>query len=165
MEENNKFLPTLVNKIKYSRKVKVADIKSYLVDEFKLAKELTKENEKLRQDIEEQKIIEQKYDLTLVTLDEYKGRLAEKEKMINELKRKIDKLNTDIKLLSNENTDLKIKNNNISLRVKNIKEDGTTEFKKRLIPQIKNIKGHLIKESVIKIIEETKWPNNIDGTI
>ena len=156
MEENNKFLPTLVNKIKYSRKVKVADIKSYLVDEFKLAKELTKENEKLRQDIEEQKIIEQKYDLTLVTLDEYKGRLAEKEKMINELKRKIDKLNTDIKLLSNENTDLKIKNNNISLRVKNIKEDGTTEFKKRLIPQIKNIKGHLIKESVIKIIEETK---------
>ena len=156
MEENNKLLPTLVNKIKYSRKVKVADIKSYLVDEFKLAKELTKENEKLRQDIEEQKIIEQKYDLTLVTLDEYKGRLAEKEKMINELKRKIDKLNTDIKLLSNENTDLKIKNNNISLRVKNIKEDGTTEFKKRLIPQIKNIKGHLIKESVIKIIEETK---------
>ena len=152
MEGKQKFLPTLVNKIKYTKKVRVADIKTYLVDEFKLAKELNNENKKLKQVVKKAEIINQKYDLTLITLEEYKDRIKDKNKEIDNLESEIKKLKENINLLTNERNDLKLKTKNIDLQIDKIKKDAIKNFKKYITQNIKNAKGHLTKDIVVEIV-------------
>ena len=152
MEEKQKFLPALVSKVKYTKKVRVADIKSYLVDEFKLSKELNNENKKLKKDLKKAEEISQKYDLTLITLEEYKDRIKDKNKEISNLEQEIKKLNESIKLLTNERNDLKLKTKNIDLQIDKIKKDAIKNFKKDITQNIKNAKGHLTKDIVVEIV-------------
>lgn len=62
------------------KKVTVADIKQYLVDEFQNTNKQQKEIDELKDKIKKSLEIELKYETTLVTLDEYKNRLEEREK-------------------------------------------------------------------------------------
>lgn len=115
-ETKRKFIPALVSTIKYTRKVKVADIKQYLVDEYKLTNKLNKENKDLRNALEKAKAVGQKYDLALVTLDEYKKRIKDKDSDIKELNNKINEL-------KNEINDYKIKINDMAIKERQMQKD------------------------------------------
>lgn len=152
--ENKKFLPTLVNKIKYTRKVRVADIKTYLVDEYKLTKSLDKENKELRKSIEKAELINQKYDVALITLDEYKQRLKDKNSEISDLENKIKTMKVELKLTTSERNDLKLKSKKINLEIEKIKRDGCKEYKKELKREISNLKGHIKKNDILRLLGE-----------
>ena len=127
-KEKNQFLPTLINKVKYSRKVKVADIKRYLVDEFKLTKDLDKQNKELKGKLEEAEELEKKYELTLVTLSEYKARIEERNKEIGKLEEKIEKQKRKINELENEKNDLELKTRNINLQIEKVIMKGLSIY-------------------------------------
>lgn len=61
------------------KKVSINDIKQYLVDEFENTKNLQKQVYSLQDKIKECAETQLKYDTTLLTLDEYKKRLQEKD--------------------------------------------------------------------------------------
>ncbi len=153
-KEKNQFLPTLINKVKYSRKVKVADIKRYLVDEFKLTKDLDKQNKELKGKLEEAEELEKKYELTLVTLSEYKARIEERNKEIGKLEEKIEKQKRKINELENEKNDLELKTRNINLQIEKIQRDGLKQFKNDLRKEINDLKGHITKEIVLNIVNK-----------
>ena len=154
MEEKKRFIPALVSTIKYTRKVKVADIKQYLVDEYKLTNELNKENKDLRKQLEVANEINQKYDLSLITLDEYKKRLEDNKKEISDLEKNIKIKNNEINKLTSEKNDLKIKATDISLKIEKIKKEAIREYKKELISAINDLKGNIAKSKVIDLIKE-----------
>lgn len=150
----NKLLPALVKKIEYSKKVKVADIKKYLADEYKLTDKLNKENKELRKQLDEADITRQKYELTLITLDEYTKRLKEKDKTIDELLKDKDNLKEEKQKIFDENNDLKIRYRDFE---KKIKETETITFnttKQMIIERIKETKGRLSKTKVIDTIKK-----------
>lgn len=150
----NKLLPALVKKIEYSKKVKVADIKKYLADEYKLTDKLNKENKELRKQLDEADITRQKYELTLITLDEYTKRLKEKDKTIDELLKDKDNLKKEKQKIFDENNDLKIRYRDFE---KEIKETETIIFKstkQMIIERIQETKGQLSKTKVIDIIKK-----------
>ena len=157
MEKENtkeKFLPALVNKVKYTKKVRVADIKTYLVDEFNLTKTLNKENKQLRKELQKAEVISQKYDLTLVTLSEYKERLKTKDTEIKELEEKINKLNNEIRKLQDEKTELSFKVKQMNIDFDKIKKDGQKELRNKFKKEIKELKGHISKDKVLEIINK-----------
>lgn len=153
---SNKFLPTLVKSVGYSRKVKVADIKQYLVDEFKITKDLTKENRKLHKAIKEFKKIEDKYNLTLITLDEYKDRINDKNEIIKEMNKDIKELNNQISLLINEKNDLIIKNKVLDKSFNETKKKLLKTFKNDLVNLMQEQKGILSKTKIIELIKNIK---------
>ena len=57
------------------KKVTIADIKQYLVDEFENTNKQQKEIDELKDKLKKAVETELKYETTLVTLDEYKNRL------------------------------------------------------------------------------------------
>lgn len=163
MKENNKslpalsnFVPKVVKNIKYSKKVKVADIKQYLVDEYKLTKKLDKENRNLRKELNKVKLIEEKYDLTLITLDEYKNRISDKNEEIKELNDKLKGLKDELKFIKDEKNTLIIENKKLQREKDNEKiiKDFKKDYNKQLIEKIQNTKGTLSKAKVYAIIED-----------
>lgn len=161
MKENNKslpalsnFVPKVVKNIKYSKKVKVADIKQYLVDEYKLTKKLDKENRNLRKELNEAKLIEEKYDLTLITLDEYKNRISDKNEEIKELNDKLKGLKDELKFIKDEKNTLIIENKKLQRDNEKIIKDFKKDYNKQLIEKIQNTKGTLSKAKVYAIIED-----------
>ena len=153
-EKKQSFLPALVNRVKYSRKVKVADIKTYLVDEFKLTKELDKENNKLKTEIEKFEEERQAHELALVTLDEYKTRLKDKDKQIANLELEKSKLIEKNKTLINERNEALVQNKDNIVKAKKIEDDTRRKVKVEIVNSIDKLKGHLTKEIVIKTIKE-----------
>lgn len=147
------FVPNVVKNIKYSRKVKVADIKQYLVDEYKLTKELDKENKKLRKEIDNLKITEQKYDLTLITLDEYKNRISDKNEEIKELNNKLKSLKDELKFVKDEKNTLIIENKKLQRDNEKVIKDFKKDYKKVLIEEIQSTKGALSKAKVYGILD------------
>lgn len=154
MEEKTKFLPALVNKIKYTKKVRIADIKTYLVDEFNLTKSLDKENKGLRKELKKAEVISQKYDLTLVTLSEYKERLKKKDDEIKELENSTNKLKEEIRKLRDEKTELTLKVKKMNIDFDKIKKDGQKELRTKLKKEIKDLKGHISKDKILEIINK-----------
>jgi chromosome segregation ATPase len=137
-KEKKKFIPALVSTISFSRKVKVADIKKYLVDEYKLTDTLNKENKNLRKELDKAEETKTAYDLTLVTLDEYKKRLNEKDEDIKDLNKKINTLKSDISKLNEEKNTLIIKNRDVDKYA----EKKVEECKKELISKITDFKAY-----------------------
>ena len=82
---------------KFNKSIKVADIKQYLVDEFQKTNEQQKEIERLKDGVKEAVEIELKYNTTLVTLDEYKKRLEDRERRISKLEQDIEYLENKLK--------------------------------------------------------------------
>ena len=149
----NNFIPKVCKNIKYSRKVKVADIKQYLVDEYKLTKELEKENKGLRKEVSKLKIVEDKYDLTLITLNEYKDRIERKNKEIKELENKIKVIKEEQKIIKDEKNTLLIENKQFKKENEKFINKLKKEYQKSLIEKIQNTKGTLSKKLVCEIIE------------
>lgn len=88
------------------KKVTIADIKQYLVDEFENTNKQQKEIDELKDKLKKAVETELKYETTLVTLDEYKNRLEEREKRIIKLEKDIqyyeNKLRKENELKNNE---------------------------------------------------------------
>jgi len=153
-EKKEKFLPSLVKRVKYSRKVKVADIKSYLVDEFKLTKELDGENKKLRQEIDKFDEERQAHELALVTLEEYKERLKDKDNQIYELEKEKSSYKEKVKLLTNEKNEALVQAKDTMVKAKKIEDDTKRAIKIELENKIDRLTGHLTKEKVIDVIKK-----------
>lgn len=147
---------------KFTKSIKVADIKQYLVNEFEKTNTQQREIEKLKDGVKKAVEIELKYNTTLVTLDEYKKRLDERERRIAKLEDDIEHLE---KKLKKEN---ELKNDEI-LKYKKLEENYNKlkkNFDDTLEERTKSIKGALAKEYYLKekriienkinIIKETK---------
>lgn len=105
---------------------------------------------------------ELKYETTLVTLDEYKNRLEEREKRITKLEKDIENLENKLR---KEN---ELKNNEIlkNKKVNNLYDELNKSFNKKLDEKVNSQKQSIIKQeylkyksninNIIKIIENLK---------
>lgn len=137
------------------KKVTVADIKQYLVDEFQNTNKQQKEIEELKDKLKKSLETELKYETTLVTLDEYKNRLEEKEKRITKLEKDIENLENKLR---KEN---ELKNNEIlkNRKVNNLYDELSKSFNKKLEDRFKTEKQKILKE------QDLKYKNNINNII
>ena len=156
MENKLSIIPQKLKEVKYKRKVKIADIKQYLVDEYNLTKELDKENRNLKSQIEELEISKQKYELTLVTLDEYKKRIERKNEDIKELENQKKELKNKNRLLTNEKNDIKIQLKAFEKDMSKIEKKISKEIISQLVSKIQKAKGTLSKQKAIEIIKGEK---------
>lgn len=143
------------------KKISIPDIKQYLVEEFNNTNKLQKEVYKLQDDLRKCAETEVKYQATLLTLDEYKQRLIEKDK-------RIEKLNNDIKTLEQSLKNEKEKKNTKILEYKKLEtmyrklnsniEKETAKKAKQLLKEkiniIQELKGNISKKSVIDILNK-----------
>lgn len=144
------------------KKVTVADIKQYLVDEFQNTNKQQKEIDELKDKLKKSLETELKYETTLVTLDEYKNRLEEREKRITKLEKDIENLENKLR---KEN---ELKNNEIlkNKKVNNLYDELNKSFNKKLDEKVNSQKQSIIKQeylkyksninNIIKIIENLK---------
>ena len=147
---------------KFNKKVTVADIKQYLVDEFEKTNTQQREIEKLKDGVKKAVEIEIKYNTTLVTLDEYKKRLNERENRIAKLERDIEHLEKKLRKENELKNDEILKYKKLETNYNKIKKS----FDEALEDKIKSVKSELNKkhyldkkrfvEDKIRIIKETK---------
>lgn len=105
---------------KYKKKVSVADIKQYLVDEFDNNKKLQNNVYELQDELKKAKEYEVKYSLSLTTLEEYKERVNSVKDRNKQLEEQIKTLQETIKQGKYEISDLKIKNKRFTRNQKQI---------------------------------------------
>lgn len=145
------------------KKISIPDIKQYLVDEFNNTNQLQKQVYKLQDDLKKCAETEVKYQATLLTLDEYKNRVKEKEE-------RIKKLDTDIKELQEElEEEKKLKNDKIIeyKKLNSMYDKLNSKFEKELknsiklaieekIKIIQNLKGSISKQKIIDVLAKIK---------
>ena len=147
------------------KKVSVSDIKQYLVDEYKNNEKKQKEIYKLQDELKDKVKIQIKYETALVTLDEYKKRLEDRDSRIDTLNKQIKSLNKEIKQeIDFKNTKI-LEYKKLEKMYNNLKSDFNDRLKKELklkqkdyveekINQLNSIKGHLKKEDTIKLLRK-----------
>ncbi len=144
------------------KKVTIADIKQYLVDEFENTNKQQKEIDELKDKLKKAVETELKYETTLVTLDEYKNRLEEREK-------RIIKLEKDIQYYENKlRKENELKNNEIikNKKINNLYDELNKSFNKKIDEKVNSQKQGIIKqeylrykniqEKIIEIIQNLK---------
>lgn len=147
---------------KFNKSIKIAEIKQYLVDEFQKTNEQQKEIEKLKDDVKKAVEIELKYNTTLVTLDEYKKRLEDREHRISKLEQDIEYLENKLKKENELKNDEILKYKKLEDNYNKIKKnfDEALEDKVKSIKSTLNKEHHLEKkqliENKIKLIKELK---------
>lgn len=144
----NKF--SLIPK-KFNKKVSVADIKQYLVDEFKTSNDLQKQVYSLEDKLNEAKKIEAEYELTLTTLDEYKNRIEKIKERNNDLENQIKDLQKNIKNKSSEIANLTLENKKMENYTRDIKENLRKEFIQEYKNKVSNLKGHIKKDDLLNM--------------
>ena len=148
----SKFNLSIIPK-KFNKKVSVADIKQYLVDEFNTNKNLQNDVYKLQDELKIAKEYEVKYTLSLTTLDEYKRRMENTQKRNKELETQIKTFQDKIKEKTYEINDLKLENKKMEKYVndikKNVRKEVINEFKEKVI----QLKGHIKKDDLLKIFK------------
>lgn len=154
---------SIIDKWKLKRKIAVPDIKQYLVDEFNLIKDLEKDIKNKTKQINKLQETEQKYNMSLVTLNEYKERLVEKDKTIDSLNNTIKDKEKDIKYWQDMYNTTNLKNNTMGRQIEelvdkqnNISNIVIRDYKNRVFKNISDIKGHLSKDKVIETIDKTE---------
>ena len=147
------------------KKVSVSDIKQYLVDEYKNNEKQQKEIYKLQDELKDKVKIQIKYETALVTLDEYKKRLEDRDSRIDTLNKQIKSLNNEIKQeMDSKNTKI-IEYKKLEKLYNDLKSNFNDKLKKELklkqkdyieekINQLNSIKGHLKKEDIIKLLRK-----------
>ena len=132
--------------------IAVPDIKEYLVREYERVEELRRENERLREQIEQYRELQMKYDAALVTLDEYSKR---QEIAKIELQREKDRTaaarQEADKYRDTVNT-YKIQFNNAAITREQIKDEVIAEVKNDIIERIIQFKGNLSKAAAREIV-------------
>ncbi len=156
-EIKHKLLPAFIGNVKYSKRVRVADVKGYLVDKMKFTRELDKENKELRKKLEDFELFREKYDIILTTLDEYKKRLDDENKEKKELRNTITELKSDLKIMKNDKNTLEIASKKFSKEYAKAEENGYKQCKKDIIEGIDNLHGRLTKDLVKSTIEDIKY--------
>lgn len=149
----------------FKKKIFVTDLKQYLINSFSENKELRNLSKKLKKQIDDLTENKEKYETTLIILEEYKNRnkeikeeLKEKEQSIKELKEKNKNLCSEIieaKLskedIIKENNELR---NNIEVEIEKGIDKSLNEYREFLINKIANTKGTLSKEKIKSLIKE-----------
>lgn len=147
---------------KFNKSVSVADIKQYLVDEFQKTNNQQKEIERLKDSVKKAIEIELKYNTTLVTLDEYKKRLDDRENRISKLEKDIEYLENKLKRENELKNDEILKYKKLEDNYNKIKKnfDETVEDKIKSLKSTLNKEHHLEKKQIIQnkinIIKEYK---------
>ena len=138
---------------KYKKKVSVADIKKYLVDEFDNNKKLQNNVYQLQDELKKAKEYEVKYNLSLTTLEEFKNRITDVKDRNKQLEEQIKKLQETIKQDKYEISDLKLENNKMEKHINNIKKDIKEEIINEFKEKVSELKGHIKKDDVLKLFK------------
>ena len=133
---------------KYKKKVSVADIKQYLVDEFDNNKKLQNNVYQLQDELKKAKEYEVKYNLSLTTLEEYKERVIDVKERNKQLEEQIKALQETIKQDKYEVSDLKLENKKMEKHINNIEKDIKKEIINELKKEVNELKGHLKKDDI-----------------
>lgn len=145
-------LPKIIPK-KFTKKVSIADIKQYLVDEFDNNKKLQNEVYKLQDQLKIAKEYEVKYELSLTTLEEFKNRKNSVDDRNKELEVQIKELQNKIKEEIYKQNDLKIENKKMNDYIKNIEKNIKKDIKTKYKEKINNLKGDIKKEDILKLFK------------
>ena len=138
---------------KYKKKVSVADIKQYLVDEFENNKELQNNVYELQDELKKAKEYEVKYSLSLTTLEEYKKRVESVKDRNKQLEEQIKILQETIKQNTYEISDVKLENKKMEKHINNIEKDIRKEIIKEFKEKISELKGHIKKDDVLRLFK------------
>ena len=138
---------------KYKKKVSVADIKQYLVDEFDENKKLQNNVYKLQDELKKTKEYEVKYNLSLTTLEEYKGRVESVKDRNKQLESQIKTLQETIKNKTYEISDLKLENKKMEKHINNIEKDIRKEIINEFREKVSELKGHIKKDDVLRLFK------------
>lgn len=138
---------------KYKKKVSVADIKQYLVDEFDENKKLQNSVYVLQDELKKAKEYEVKYSLSLTTLDEYKDRVNSVKNRNKQLEEQIKALQETIKQGKYEISDLKLENRKMEKHINNIEKDIRKEIINEFRGKISELKGHIKKDDVLRLFK------------
>lgn len=144
----NKF--SLIPK-KFNKKISVADIKQYLVEEFNTNNKLQNQIYSLQDELKVAKEYEVKYNLSLATLDEYKNRVEKVNIRNNQLENQIKELQKTIKNQSYEIANLKLENKKMEDYANKIKDNVKKEFIQEYKNKISALKGHIKKEDLLNL--------------
>lgn len=136
---------------KFNKKVSVADIKQYLVDEFDNSKKLQNNIYVLQDELKKSKEYEAKYELSLITLDEYKSRMKSTVDRNKQLEEQIKVFQNTIKEKTYEISNLKLENRKMEHHIKNIEKDIKKNIIKEFKEKANNLKGHIKKDDVMKL--------------
>lgn len=145
------------------RKITVPDLKQYLINGYDEIREVKKEKEILKEDLEKAKKFEDLYNATLITLEEFRKRDEENKTIQTKLENKINEKEAEIKNLKEQVNTYKIieietnkKIDNIEKIKKEEKNNGIKEYKEKLIEEINNTKGTISKSKLFNIINSIK---------
>ena len=144
----NKF--SLIPK-KFNKKISVADIKQYLVEEFNTNNKLQNQVYVLQDEIKVAKEYEVKYNLSLATLDEYKSRVEKVNTRNKQLESQIKELQRTIKEQSYEIANLKLENKKMEKYTNEIKNNVKKEFVQEYKDKVRNLKGRIKKEDLLNM--------------
>ena len=154
--DDNKELPDF-------RKIAIPDLKQYLINGYEEIREVKKEREKIKNDLEKAKKYKELYDATLVTLNEFKTRDEENKEIQIKMDREITEKEIKIADIKEEVNNYKILEIETNKKIENIeqikkeeKNNGIKEYKEKLIKEINNTKGTIGKSKLIGIISSIK---------
>lgn len=160
MKVKDKIVALIPKKQDNIQEIKVPDLKQYLVSGYEEIREVKKQNSILEKELEEQKKNELLYKATLVTLNEFRKRDEENKSEIEGLKNKIIDKNEEINNINNELNTYKIREQEVEVKkiqiekeIENAEYCAREELKKNLKNKVKETKGNLSKDKVVKIID------------
>ena len=154
--DDNKELPDF-------RKIAIPDLKQYLIEGYEEIREVKKQREELKEELEDTKKYKDLYDATLVTLNEFKTRDEENKEIQTKMDREIIEKEIKIADLKEEVNNYKILETETNKKIENIekikqeeKNNAVKEYKEKLIEVINNTKGTISKSKLIGIISSIK---------
>lgn len=154
--DDNKELPDF-------RKIAVPDLKQYLINGYNEIREVKKEIEELKNDLEKAKTYEDLYNATLVTLEEFRKRDEENKSNLRKLEYKISQKEEEMSNLKEQVNTYRILEIETNKKIENIekikkeeKDKSIKEYKEKLIQEITNTKGTISKSKLFSIINSTK---------
>ena len=154
--DDNKELPDF-------RKIAVPDLKQYLIEGYEEIREVKKQREELKEELENAKKYKELYDATLVTLNEFKTRDEENKKIQIKMDKEIIEREIKIADLKEKVNTYKILETETNKKIENIekikqeeKNNAIKEYKQKLIEEINNTKGTISKSKLIGIISSIK---------
>ncbi len=148
----------------YTRNIPISDVKTYLLKEYERAFEREDYIKTLEKQIEDYKVIEQKYSAMLVVQEQREERYKKQEEQIIELKMNVNKkeeeinkekekqLNTIVNA-EEEKKILEYKIAELSKEKEIIGKEAIEQFKVNIINKINSLKGHISKATVLKLFE------------
>lgn len=148
----NKFSLSIIPR-KFNKKVSVADIKQYLFDEFDANKRQQNEIYDLQDKLKVAKEYEVKYEMSLTTLSEYKGRIESVNERNKNLESQINSLQNSLKEKVYEINNLTLENKKMEQHVKNIEKDVRKDIINEFKTKASQLKGHIKKEDVMNLFK------------